>query len=130
LLVTTPSRLLLDTHVFLWWRGMPSKLSKEARTAIAEAEIVFVSAVSAWEAAIKASLGRLELPASVAEGVEDSGFERLPITFAHAERTALLPLHHRDPFDRMLVAQAKVEDLTLVTSDRVMRAYEVAFLCA
>lgn len=122
------SRLLLDTHVFLWWRGIPAELRKEARTAIAEAEIVFVSAATAWEAAIKSSLGRLELPATVEEGVEESGFERLPVTFAHAERVAHLPLHHRDPFDRMLVAQAQVEELTLVTRDEGLRAYEVEMM--
>ena len=124
------SRLLLDTHVFLWWRGIPAELRKEARTAIAEAEIVFVSAATAWEAAIKSSLGRLELPATVEEGVEESGFERLPVTFAHAERVAHLPLHHRDPFDRMLVAQAQVEELTLVTRDEELRVYEVKTLDA
>jgi PIN domain nuclease of toxin-antitoxin system len=109
---------------------MPEKLPEEARTAIAEAEIVFVSAASAWEAAIKSSLGRLEIPGPMEAGVLDSGFERLPITFAHVERTATLPLHHRDPFDRLLVAQAQAEGLTLVTHDRAMGAYEVPVLWA
>lgn len=109
---------------------MPEKLREEARTAIAEAEIVFVSAASAWEAAIKASLGRLEIPGPIEDGVLDSGFERLPITFAHAERTARLPLHHRDPFDRLLIAQAQAEDLKLVTHDRAMESYEVPILWA
>jgi len=109
---------------------MPERLLQEARTAIAEAEIVFVSAASAWEAAIKASLGRLEIPGPMEDGVIASGFERLPITFAHVERTARLPLHHRDPFDRLLVAQAQAEGLKLVTHDRAMEPYEVPILWA
>jgi PIN domain nuclease of toxin-antitoxin system len=109
---------------------MPERLLEETRTAIAEAEIVFVSAASAWEAAIKASVGRLEIPGPIEEGVTDSGFEKLPITFAHVERTARLPLHHRDPFDRLLVAQAQAEGLRLVTRDRAMEAYEVPILWA
>jgi len=128
--MTAAVRLLLDTHVFLWWRGMPEKLLEEARLAIAGAEIVFVSAASAWEAAIKSSLGRLEIPGPMEEGVIDSGFEKLPITFAHVERTARLPLHHRDPFDRLLVAQAQAEGLQLVTSDRAIEPYEVPILWA
>lgn len=128
--MTAADRLLLDTHVFLWWRGMPGELGEGARAAIAEAEIVFVSAASAWEAAIKVSLGRLEIPGPMEEGVVDSGFEKLPVTFAHAERVAGLPQHHRDPFDRLLVAQAQAEGLTLVTRDPAMEPYEVATLWA
>lgn len=125
----TPGRLLLDTHVFLWWRGEPTRLSQQARSRIAEADVVFVSAASAWEAGIKMALGRLELPEPVEAGVAASGFEKLPISFSHAERAAALPPHHGDPFDRMLVAQAQVEDLTLVTHDR-LEAYEVEILRA
>jgi PIN domain nuclease of toxin-antitoxin system len=126
--VTPSSRLLLDTHIFLWWRGEPSRLTAEARSRIATADIVFVSAASAWEAAIKVSLGRLELPDTVEAGVVDSGFEKLLITFAHAEHAAALPAHHRDPFDRMLVAQAQAEGLTLVTRDRLLEPYDVEIL--
>ena len=126
--MTSPRRLLLDTHIFLWWRGEPSKVATEARSAIATADIVFVSAASAWEAAIKVSLGRLELPDTVEAGAVASGFEKLLITFSHAERAAGLPLHHRDPFDRMLVAQAQAEGLTLVTHDRVLEQYDVEIL--
>lgn len=122
------NKLLLDTHVFLWWRMNDPLLRKDARSAIADADIVFVSAASAWEAAIKASLGRLKLPDTVASGVEDSGFEKLPITFSHAEGAAALPLHHHDPFDRMLIAQAAAENLTLVTHDRKLEAYAVSIL--
>jgi PIN domain nuclease of toxin-antitoxin system len=122
------SRLLLDTHVFLWWRADARQLGRGAREAIADADIVFVSAASAWEAAIKAALGRLRIPGSIEAGVLDSGFERLPITFAHAETSAALPSHHSDPFDRLLVAQAQLERLILVTHDRRLRAYEVEIL--
>lgn len=126
----TSDQFLLDTHVFLWWRGEPSRLPSEARTRISNAAVVFVSVASAWEAAIKASLGRLELPESLEAGVLDTGFEKLLISFSHAERIAALPLHHRDPFDRMLVAQAQAEGLTLVTHDRLMAPYDVEILWA
>jgi PIN domain nuclease of toxin-antitoxin system len=126
----TAGRLLLDTHVFLWWRGEPSRLPSEVRSRISDADLVFVSAASAWEAAIKASLGRLELPDTIEAGVLASGFERLLITFSHAEQAAGLPPHHRDPFDRMLVAQARAEGLTLVTHDRLLAPYDVQILWA
>jgi PIN domain nuclease of toxin-antitoxin system len=113
----------LDTHVFLWWRADDRRLRRLARDAIADADIVFVSAATAWEAGIKAALGRLRFPETIERGVEDSGFEKLPITLAHAERAARLPKHHADPFDRMLIAQAEIEDLTLVTTDRTIAAY-------
>lgn len=119
------SGLLLDTHVFLWWRSAPERLPVAALEAVADADLVFVSAASAWEAAIKVSLGRLELPEPLEAGVLASGFERLPITFAHAEAAAGLPPHHRDLFDRMLVAQARLEGLVLVTHDRHLARYEV-----
>jgi PIN domain nuclease of toxin-antitoxin system len=115
--------LLLDTHVFLWWRADDRRLGREARAAIADADVVFVSAATAWEAAIKAALGRLRLPASIEAGVEESGFDKLAITFAHAERAATLPKHHADPFDRMLIAQSEIEDLVLVTHDRALAPY-------
>jgi PIN domain nuclease of toxin-antitoxin system len=126
--LTPARRLLLDTHVFLWWRGEPSRLSPEVRSSIATADLVFVSVATAWEAAIKASLGRLELPDTVEAGVLASGFEKLLITFSHTEHAARLPLHHRDPFDRMLVAQAQAEGLTLVTHDRLLEPYDVEIL--
>jgi PIN domain nuclease of toxin-antitoxin system len=117
-------RLLLDTHIFLWWRADDRRLGRGARSAIAGADVVFVSAATAWEAAIKAALGRLRYPETIQAGVEASGFEKLPITLAHAESAARLPPHHADPFDRMLVAQAKAETLTLVTHDRSFAPYE------
>ncbi len=118
-------RLLLDTHVFLWWRANDSRLGREAVATIATAGAVFVSAASVWEAAIKQALGRLRLPDRFEKGVEESGFERLAITFTHAERVGGLPHHHGDPFDRMLVAQAQEEGLALVTHDRKLEPYEV-----
>jgi PIN domain nuclease of toxin-antitoxin system len=122
--------LLLDTRVFLWWRGEPARLPADIREAIAKAEEVFVSAASVWEAAIKISLGRLEVPDTIEAGVVASGFAKLPIAMSHAEGVAALPLHHRDPFDRLLVAQAKAEGLTLVTHDRLMEPYGVPILWA
>ena len=121
-------RLLLDTHVFLWWRADSRYLRSNARRAIADAQLVFVSAATAWEAAIKAALGRLRIPDTIEAGVIDSGFERLPISFAHAEAAARLPPHHADPFDRMLVAQARTEGLTLVTHDRRLAPYGIEIL--
>jgi len=128
--VSSGSRLLLDTHVFLWWRGEPSRLAAAVRHQIATADIVFVSVASAWEAAIKVSLGRLDLPDTIEAGVLASGFEKLLITFSHAERVAVLPPHHRDPFDRILVAQAQAEGLTLVTHDGLLEPYDVEILWA
>ncbi len=124
------SGLLLDTHVLIWWRAEPERLKSAARTAIAETDLVFVSAASVWEAALKMSLGKLRLPEPFSAGVRDSGFEQLSITFDHAERAAGLPQHHRDPFDRMLVAQATAENLILVTHDRRLGSYDVEILRA
>jgi PIN domain nuclease of toxin-antitoxin system len=120
--------LLLDTHVFIWWREDNPCLGASARAAIAEAAVVFVSAASAWEASIKASLGKLRLSDNFAAGVAASRFEKLPIRFSHAEAVADLPHHHGDPFDRMLVAQALVERLVLVTHDRRLAPYDPKIL--
>ena len=122
------TRLLLDTHVFLWWRADDRRINAAARRAIAEADVVFVSAASAWEAGIKIALGQLSIPDSFEAGVSESGFEKLPIGFAHAEAAARLPAHHADPFDRMLVAQAQLESLTLVTHDRRLARYALELL--
>ena len=125
-------RLLIDTHVFLWWRGDDPRLGEEERQAIRDGQNdVLLSAASIWEIAIKRSLGRLQVPEAASAAAARLGFEPLPIAFAHAEATALLPPLHRDPFDRLLVAQARTEGLTLVTSDPLIRAYpDVAFLPA
>lgn len=123
-------RLLLDTHVVIWWRMGGDRLNEAARQAIGLASLVYVSAASAWETAIKTSLGKLRIPESFEAGVIDSGFQKLNIAFAHAEGVAALPLHHRDPFDRLLIAQARSENLTLVTGDRQLEAYDVPVLWA
>jgi PIN domain nuclease of toxin-antitoxin system len=122
--------LLLDTHVFLWWRLDSRRLGRGPREAIATASIVWISAASAWEMAIKQQLGRLTLDQSFSSMVDESDFSALPVTFAHADRVGALPLHHADPFDRMLVAQAQVEGATLVTHDRQFRSYNLPILWA
>jgi PIN domain nuclease of toxin-antitoxin system len=121
-------RLLLDTHVFLWWVGDVPRLEPGIRASIAGADAVFVSAASAWEIAIKQGLGKLRIPAVIEEGIEQSGFSPLPIEFRHAAAVAELPLHHGDPFDRMLIAQTRVEGVTLVTHDRQFGRYGVPVL--
>lgn len=120
--------LLLDTHVFLWWRTNDARLNASVREAVSRAEIVFVSAASAWEAHIKMALGKLDLPEPFSKGVADSGFSELPISFAHVEAAASLPLHHRDPFDRLLIAQATNEHLTLISHDKVLAHYGIPIL--
>jgi PIN domain nuclease of toxin-antitoxin system len=122
--------LLLDTHVFLWWLEEHRRITPSLRTSIGSSSRVFVSAASAWEAAIKASLGKLRIPGSFEQGVEACGFDKLRIEFRHAERAGRLPAHHGDPFDRMLVAQAMSERLTLVSADRQLEPYEVPILWA
>jgi PIN domain nuclease of toxin-antitoxin system len=123
--------LLLDTHAFLWWLNASPRLGRNARAAIAEpGAFVFVSAASAWEMAVKRETGRLDSPADVAGAVVRCGFSELSITIAHAVESAELPWHHRDPFDRLLIAQARLEDLTLVAHDERFRAYDVELLDA
>jgi PIN domain nuclease of toxin-antitoxin system len=120
--------LLLDTCVLLWWLDA-SHLTDAVLERIADpGELVVVSAASIWEAAVKAALGKLETPEALGGAVVDEGFEPLPITFEHAERAGALPPHHRDPFDRMLVAQALTEGLTLVTHDPAFDAYGLDLL--
>jgi PIN domain nuclease of toxin-antitoxin system len=117
--------LLLDTHVVLWWRLNSRRLRTGARDAIGAADHVLVSAASAWEVAIKIAIGRLRLEEPFAAIVDSAGFEPLPIAFSHAADLAGLAPHHADPFDRMLIAQARVEGLTLVTDDRALEPYSV-----
>lgn len=121
-------RLLLDTHAFLWWSDDDRRLKAEPRRAIAKAETVAVSAASAWEAAIKIALGRLKMRTPFEQAVEANAFESLLITFAHAGAVTSLAPHHRDPFDRMLIAQAIVEGFTIVTHDRRFEPYGIPIL--
>lgn len=125
-------RLLVDTHVYLWWRSDDPRLGVAEREAIRDgANDVLLSAASVWEMAIKQTLGRLRVPEPPSAAAVRLGFEPLPVSFAHAEATVRLPPLHRDPFDRLLVAQARTEGLTLVTRDPLVRAYPgVAFLPA
>ena len=119
-------RLLLDTHTFLWWLSDWEEIAEPAREAIADpGSVVFVSAVSGWEIGIKKAKGRLAAPGNLAAMVAEKRFEHLPLTFAHAEQAAALPPRHRDPFDRMLIAQAQAEGLTLVTRDSRIPLYDV-----
>lgn len=117
-------RLLLDTHVYLWYLVDSPKLSRTARMTIASADEIFVSAASIWEATIKAGLGKVkaDLPLLV-EGIVASGFSELPVTAAHAAAVAQLRPLHRDPFDRLLIAQAIFEPLRLLTADPVLVEY-------
>ena len=120
--------LLLDTHALLWWlAGAPLEARASARIAD-PGTLVAVSAVSMWEIAIKAAAGKLRVEGSMTEHVSAAGFEPLAVSWAHGERAGGLPGHHRDPFDRMLVAQAQLEGLTLVTRDPTFAAYEVEVL--
>lgn len=120
-------RLLLDTHVFLWWRLNDPRITN-IRTSVSAAESILVSSASAWEAAIKQKLGKLRLEEPFERMVGASGFTELAITFLHAARYLTLPPHHRDPFDRMLIAQALVEGATLVTHDPQFEKYDVPLL--
>ena len=122
--------LLLDTHVVLWWLADDPTLSQEIKTKLDHDPDVYVSPATIWEIAIKQAMGKLKEPDDLPERVRDSGFRELPITSHHAIAAGRLPLIHRDPFDRMLVAQARCEDLTLVTRDAQVSRYEVAILIA
>ena len=123
--------LLVDAHALLWAAGAPDELSAAARAALVEADNdVIVSAASVWEIAIKRAAGRLTAPAAIEVAIEGLGFSTVPITAADAERAASLPLHHRDPFDRMLVAQAMRLDAVIVTRDPAFAAYDVEILAA
>ena len=124
-------RLLLDANALLWAVEQPERLAPSARAAIADASnSVLVSAASLWELAIKHGLGRLRLPEEFHSRLEERGFDMLSITPEHAWVAGALPLHHGDPFDRMLVAQAQLEGLTIVTRDAKIARYQVAVLPA
>ena len=123
-------RLLLDTHAFLWWVEDHASLSAKAKAAIADPEnTCLISAASAWELAIKSSLGKLRLPAPIdrflAEQLPANRFGFLPIEIRHLARVESLPFHHRDPFDRLLAAQALEERLVIVSADLVFKKYRV-----
>lgn len=127
------TRLLLDTHAFLWWLAGDERLSTDAREAISEeSDPIFVSAASVWEIATKHRLGKLPAASAIvgdlAGVIESQGFVGLPIAVRHGETAGALPGPHRDPFDRMLIAQAMLDDLVLVSYERAFAAYGVGRL--
>ncbi|MCI5218442.1 MAG: type II toxin-antitoxin system VapC family toxin [Candidatus Electrothrix sp. LOE2] len=120
------NRFLLDTHVLLWWLADDARIGPKTVERISDMRNeIFVSAVTSWEIAIKKKIGKLEAPDNIDGIVEDEGFSKLPVTLHHGEIAGGLPLHHKDPFDRMLVAQAKAEALYLLTDDGSIRRYDV-----
>jgi len=120
--------LFLDTHVVLWWLTDDPTLAAEIKERLDHEPDVYVSPATIWEAAIKQSIGKPDKPVDLAEHIRDSGFRHLNITAEHAIVAGRLPLIHRDPFDRMLIAQAQVEHLTLVTRDAEIPKYDVETL--
>ena len=123
--------LLLDTHVLLWWLDDPSLIAGEARELIADPlRPVFVSAAAAWEITIKRQLGKLEAPDDLEDALERERFQHLPIAVRHALAVAELPSIHGDPFDRIQIAQARLEGLTIVTRDGRIPRYDVRCLRA
>ena len=122
-------RYLVDSHALLWSVDESAKLSEAARGALADPDnLVFLSVASLWELSIKINVGKLEVPEDFFFGLVRSGYELLSITFEHLQEYRSMPLHHRDPFDRILVAQARCEQLILVTHDSAFDAYEVGLL--
>lgn len=127
-------KLLLDTHILLWWLKADPRLTSKLRAVLEQAETLYLSSVVVYEAGVKVRLGKLSLDRSVAETMElarrNAGLVDLPLEAGHALLAAELPLIHRDPFDRLLIAQAKIEKLTLVSSDLAMQQYDVALISA
>lgn len=122
-------KLLLDTNVLLWWMEGSPRLTSEVRDAIADPRnLAYVSAVTAWEIVIKRAIGKLEIPENWSEIVVAESFRRLAVTWEHSLHVASLPDLHRDPFDRLLIAQAHVEGLVLVTGDDIVTRYDVRTL--
>jgi PIN domain nuclease of toxin-antitoxin system len=122
-------RVLLDTHVLIWWFDASSKLSSQASAILTnKRNTLLLSAAAAWEIAIKASLGKingLEIVADLGDQVSHGGFTELPVSIAHAVRAGLLPRHHGDPFDRLLVAQAQDLSVPILSADRLLDHYDV-----
>ena len=122
--------LLLDTHIVLWWLSDDPTLAAGIKDRLDHEPDVYVSAATIWEVTIKQSIGKLQKPDDLPERVRDSGFRHLDITAEHVNTAGRLPLLHRDPFDRMLIAQAKAEHLTLVTRDAKIAQYDLEILAA
>ena len=121
--------LLLDTHILLWWLDDNPSLSERERESISNNDnLIILSAAVIWEIRIKQALGKLEIASNFYQVLQEQGFEMLSITPAHAYAVGDLPNHHRDPFDRILIAQAMVEDFTMVTHDGIFEKYEISLL--
>jgi PIN domain nuclease of toxin-antitoxin system len=128
-------KLLLDTQCWLWWFAQPERLNSEAIAQINdETNEIWLSVASVWEMGIKVAIGKLPLPepldSYISSRMMQLGAKSLPITATHAVQASALPLHHQDPFDRMLIAQAQMEDMMLVSSDSIFRQYDVSLLWA
>jgi PIN domain nuclease of toxin-antitoxin system len=119
-------KLLLDTHILLWWLTKDRKLSPTETAIITDPDnLVFVSAATAWEIAVKKMIGKLEAPDNLSAALAANNFLELPITIEHSQKLYQLPLHHHDPFDRIMVAQAMSADLTFMTRDPKIALYEI-----
>jgi len=122
-------RLLLDTHVLLWWLTDDPKLGPRTKNMLIRPNnTVFISAVSIWEMSIKSTLGKLQIPSDIVTVIDDEGFEQLPISLFHAHQAGQLKPIHKDPFDRMLIAQTQAEGLMLVTADTFITQYGIQTL--
>lgn len=124
-------RILLDTHTLIWWLSGDQQLGPISRGYIEDADnTIYVSAATTWEMSIKRQLGKLKTPKDIDSILENEGFSKLPISIFHSEQAGDLPLHHKDPFDRMLIAQAQAEGLQIITKDEHFPAYGVKILDA
>lgn len=122
-------KILLDTHVLVWWMFDAKELTKHFREHIANpANLIFVSAATVWELRIKSALGKINLPNDFVSILETEKFENLSVTWRHADAVKSLPMHHHDPFDRMLIAQAQMESLALMSHDAMIAKYDVAVI--
>lgn len=118
--------VILDTHIVLWWLADSPKLSEKARAVIIDADnLIFVSVATVWEIAIKKALGKLHVPDDLSNALQVNRFAPISITLEHAELAGGLPRHHEDPFDRMIIAQSKIENLTVLSQDKYFCHYEV-----
>ncbi len=120
---------LLDTHILLWWLADNSLLTKKERFIISDKKnTIYVSSVSIWEINIKKRIGKLHIPDNLIETIQEYQFKELPISWKHTEYISFLPNHHSDPFDRMLIAQTRIDNLTLITADQKLLKYNVDIL--
>ena len=120
---------LLDTHVVIWWLDNPERLSKQARDVIVDARnVVFISAASIWEIGLKVQRGKLAVPESYIDLLQEDGFAFIDITIAHTQSAPQLPMHHENPFDRLLITQAKLEGCVLISRDHLFSKYDVVLL--